>query len=145
MRQKTLQDEQITAVCNSLKANDQYFKSLNKKIILVLIEDLIKPRKKESRLIRDELKRDLIYNSLQTVLSSIYPNTMAKQREMYNEWRNQPEQNRKRELKIADFILENITHSRRIEYFEDVLREGLLIANNSWRLRGIKFRRAEEN
>jgi hypothetical protein len=135
-----LHNNQYESLCSRLKDRDRYFRGLNKEVILILINDLIKPKSKEPRLIRDEKIRDFIYNPLQILSSFIFPETTAEQRRMYDEWRNQPEERRKRELDNATFILENISHRRRIEYLEDVLRESLLIANNRWIHGGIKYR-----
>jgi hypothetical protein len=142
MRLRELHDNQFQTLCLNLKDKDIVFRELNKKIILNLIEDLMKPPKKDPRLVRDELELNFIYNLVTHGLSIFFPETIAKQQKLYDEWRNQPEQKRKRDLETAELILEKISHNQRIEYLENVLKEGLLKANNRWvtRVRSRKAR-----
>ena len=126
-------------------ARDITFRQLNKEVILIIIGELIKPKEKNPLLKRNSIKINSAYSVLHFISSIIYPETTAVQRKLYDEWRNQPEKRRQEELHIASTILDNISHSRRSDYLEDVLKKGLGAANSDWEHRKNKWKVVRDN
>ena len=127
-------------VIEKLKVRDKIFKTINKEVILVVINESTRPEERKGHEKLLELKKEQTQDLIFFVSSMIYPESTATMKKSYDEGMNLTEKQRIKEIKSASNILENLSHGERLQYFETASSKGFVHANGDWEHRKIKWR-----
>ena len=127
-------------VIEKLKVRDKIFKTINKEVILAVINESTRSVEKRGYDKVRELKKEQTQDLIFFVSSMIYPESTATAKKSYDEWMNLTEKQRIKEIKSASNILENLSHGERLQYFETASSKGFVHANGDWEHRKYKWR-----